>query len=492
MKRLAPTIGFAAVVFIAIAFRFFNYTNHWGLAVDQAHDALVARHMLATGAFPLLGPFSSAGPFQMGGWWYWFIALATLPFQASVMTPWIVLTLLYVLFVYLIMRFGVELFGYRYGIILGLFAAVSTGEIAQSVNLTNQSPLALTSLLATWSAVRYMRTKKSWYLFELGFFVALGASTHLQGAAMIVFILATLVVSGWPTWRGLGMLILGCSLPPMTILIYDLKNNFDNIGGMLRYYFHDQYRIPLEALGRRWTTYIGVFWPVEWARIIGGNKFVAAVLAVTAFLTAGVMFLKRKLGREMTAIFVSLALIAAMIKNTRTPLFSSYLVFLHPFVLIVSAWIVEQLFRKSKIVGVVVAVVLVGLTSRVSYIEDANATNRTIRTAEKIRTKLYRKYPGKSFALFDYKYADALYSLSTSMLLVADGRSDDNGIKIGFGTPKGTVSDDWDVFSLGKDLPVAVEFGATPAGELRRDGWIWVNPSGIYTEAVNWKTSPYK
>ena len=61
------------IVGIAFVLRFYNYNNRWGLAYDQAHDALVARYALEAGKIPLVGPFSSAGAFQTGGEWYWII-----------------------------------------------------------------------------------------------------------------------------------------------------------------------------------------------------------------------------------------------------------------------------------------------------------------------------------------------------------------------------------------------------------------------------------
>ncbi len=40
--------------------RFWNYSGRYGLAYDQAHDAIVAREAIREGKVPLVGPFSSA------------------------------------------------------------------------------------------------------------------------------------------------------------------------------------------------------------------------------------------------------------------------------------------------------------------------------------------------------------------------------------------------------------------------------------------------
>src|SRR5690348_1605926 len=88
------------ILLIAVFFRFYNFDHRYGLAYDQAHDALVARSALEQHKLPLLGPFSSAGPFVTGPEWYWFIALGTIIFPFSILTPWVVLAGLYTLFVY--------------------------------------------------------------------------------------------------------------------------------------------------------------------------------------------------------------------------------------------------------------------------------------------------------------------------------------------------------------------------------------------------------
>src|SRR6185503_15933229 len=95
-------IGVFAVILLATVLRFYNYDLRWQLAYDQAHDALIARYAVAQMQLPLLGPFSSAGAFQTGGEWYWIVMLGTILFPFTVNGPWIFMTFLYVLFVFLI------------------------------------------------------------------------------------------------------------------------------------------------------------------------------------------------------------------------------------------------------------------------------------------------------------------------------------------------------------------------------------------------------
>ena len=139
------TVSLVCFLILSFTIRFYNYENRWGLAYDQAYSALVARHAVSELKLPLVGPFSSAGPMQTGGEWYWFVMLGTVLDPDNVMSPWIFLTLTYVFFVVFIVFLGKELIDKKFGIILGILTLVSTAQIAQSVSLTNQSPLALSN-----------------------------------------------------------------------------------------------------------------------------------------------------------------------------------------------------------------------------------------------------------------------------------------------------------------------------------------------------------
>lgn len=474
------------VIILSIFLRFYNYYNHWGLAVDQAHDVLVARYILTSGKIPLLGPFSSAGPFQMSGFWYWFIALSTAVYTRMVITPWVMLTIIYVLLTYIMYLIGKEMINDKFGIIVALFTSVSTAQIAQAVNLTNQSPLAVTSACAILYAIRYMHNKKFPYAFLLGFFVSLGASIHLQGAANIFLIICVLFLSWRPKIKELLGLGFGLILPFIPVVAYDMSHHFENIGGMLQYYFVDKYQIPLEALGRRWLTYIGVFWPTEWARIIGGNMFIGGVSAVLLFVFSTINLLKRKLPKEILLLVITLSFAVILIKDTRTPLFSSYLVFLHPYILILTAWVCFELMNKNRLLGIIVILLLTAVTLKQTVDENINSSNRTSVAGKEIRNYLLIRYPGKKFSLYDNQYKTALYSLSLSLYLDADRSIDDHGIILAFNN-ENTAPEDWELLLTKKDLFSVYLVPEPYRQKLVMPEWNNVNPSGIYHEAVEWK-----
>lgn len=153
-------------------FRFFRYENRFGLAYDQAHDALVARHAVRTLQLPLLGPFSSAGPFQTSGVWYWIIMLGTSIRLNVVPSPWILLTTLYVVAIFGIGIVGKHLINSYFGLLVSFFTAISTAQIAQSTNLTNQTPIGVLSLIVIVASLAFVNKPSDLTAWWLGFIVA--------------------------------------------------------------------------------------------------------------------------------------------------------------------------------------------------------------------------------------------------------------------------------------------------------------------------------
>lgn len=484
-KHYAFVIGVGFILLLAVVLRFTNYTHRWGLAYDQAHDALVARYALREHKIPLVGPFSSAGPFQTGGQWYWFIMLATSLYPHSVITPWVFLTALSVLFVFLMIIVGKELVNQRFGLIAGLLAAVSTAQIAQSVNLTNQSPLAIVSLLALWSAIRYIRSGRPINLFWLGLFTGSAAAIHLQGATLIILVLTTLVMRR-PHLGGVAALGVGLFIPLVPILLFDIQHKFVTTQGVLAYYLRGQYTVSFEQLGRRWLTYIGIFWPKQWAHVIGGND----VLGYALIILAGASILwgefKKELPKEFRGVWISLVGMILVIRYIRTPLFASYLVFLHPFVLFFTSWVVEIFMKRRRALGIAfVAFITLGSIWK-DIPEITKAENFTAIQAAEWKGILTQKFPREKFSVFDHRYNTVNKSLAMGLYLDVEGKIDESGRKVGVAIA--TISGEFRVPILVGGLAgyQVVDLSSSDSAVLSAAKWIRVNPKDIYLATEEW------
>lgn len=474
------------IVILSFFLRFYNFENRWGLAYDQAHDAVLAQYAIEAHKIPLAGPFSSAGPFQTGGEWYWIIMAAFSLYPGTAITPWVFLSLTYVLFVYIIILVGKELVSKEFGLLVGLLAAVSTAQIAQSTNLTNQTPLAIIALFAIWAMIRHLKTKKLKYLFFLGFLVSLSSTIHLQGASLFLLPSSLLLFNGKPSAKGIGILLAGISIPLIPLLIFDVQNNFVNSRSMVQYYLYDQYRISLDVLGRRWLTYAGVFWPNVWSHVIGGNVISGYALTIGLTLTTFYLFLKKRIKKEWYVLIGSFFLSVIVIRYTRTPLFDSYIVFLHPFILLLTGWLIYLIYKIRKMLGVIVLLLILAGSINSDVSQIMNAENYTDFQVNNWRKKLYSKFPNNSFALYDYKYKTVDKSLPIVLYLNSDRKISDNGMKIGmrFATMSGEYK--YPVIVGEKTGHQILDLNSLTERELREEDWIFINPSEIYRKTEDW------
>lgn len=482
------TVSLICLLCLSFILRFYNYQNRWGLALDQAHDALIARYSLEEGKIPLVGPFSSAGPMQTGGEWYWFIMLGTVFNKSEVITPWIFLTLTYVAFVLLIALLGKELISKKFGILLGILALVSTAQIAQSSNLTNQSPLALFSLFALWSMIRYVRTKKLKFLFLLGLNVSLAISFHFQGVALITLILSTIILRR-VSLKGIFVLLIGFFIPMIPLLLFDLKNDFINSRSIIQYYLHDQYKISLDVLGRRWKTYAGVFWPNAWAHVIGGRPFVGYALLGGLGIITSYNFIKKNISKEWQIIITSFLGMVVILRYIRTPLYDSYVVFLHPFIFILTGWLIYFLYKKNKFVGIITFSIIV-FFSLIKDSEELNY-NKANYSAEETTTSvelLKKKFPDQKFSIYSYKYQWAERNFILALFLDAKNLIGDNGRRVGIVISTESAVLKFPVLLGNIPGPRIVDLNSFTSSELGKSDFANVNPKQIYYATEEWYT----
>lgn len=474
-----------SIITISIFFRFINYGDRWGLAYDQAYDAIVARYALESGKLPLLGRFSSAGPFQTGGEWYWIIMLGMGVYPSLLISPWIFITTLYILFVVFLILFSKELVNKRFAVIAGFLTAFSTAQITQSTNLTNQSPLALFSLLGIWASVRYIRKRQPIYLFILGLSVGIGSSIHMQGVALGILLILTMIISKSLHPKLLLSALAGLFIPWIPVFVVDIQNNFVNTRNIFKYYLYDQYKISLDVLGRRWLTYIGVFWPEAWSLITGGFSTFIYIFLPTGLIILVDKINKKKVSKEWATIIATFVFIVCVLRYVRTPLFDSYLVFLHPFVLIISAGFIYILGKKNSIIALfAIFIFLAGSTLR-TYKEIKNVSNTTITNVEKLEKILDATYSGK-YAIYDYKYQSSSISLPLVLSLYTHHKIDDNGLRVGLISYQEITPFDYQVLEKNLTGVNLINLNKKSHKELIGEGWVFTNPSYVYEETQDW------
>lgn len=484
IKNRLFLIAFSFVSALSIFLRFYNYSSRWALWVDQASFALLTRYAFFHHKLPLLGQFTSAGPFQAGGEWYWLLMIFQAFYPNSLLAPWVGITILYVIFVMAIMLLAKELLGKKFSIIVGLLAAVSTSQISQSVNLTNQSPLPLIALFALWFAIKYLKKKQGIYLFLLSILSGLAPTFHPQGFILISLIPITLVLSRTFSLRKMAIILFGLFLPWVPIFIADSHNHFSNTRNMITYYLHDQYRISFDVLGRRWLTYVGVFWPKEWQNIIGGNIAIGYIIPSLLIVFGAVNAYRRRISKEWYLIIFSFIAMLTMIRYARTPIYDSYLLVPHPFIFLLTGWVILNCIRVNRIFGALLLLVIVTLSFNNDIKQIVSATNKPAMQAEKNRSILIERYPNKKFTVYDYRFKTPGISQPLALYLDEKSKIDDNGKKIGV---IASLPTDISLTAIYKEGSYYIlDLSSLSDEELFVSGWESVNPSAIYRNVQEW------
>lgn len=476
------------VTLIAVILRFYNYNNRWGLAYDQAQFAIVARYALATFQLPLLGPFSSGGPFQTGGEWYWIVTLGTLLNPFSVMAPWFFITLIAVFCVPLMIYVGKELDDKIFGLVVGILTAISVSQVAQSTNLTNQTPIVIFSIISILCMVKYFKTRKTSYLFFQALVVSSASAVHIQAIALMPLVFFTFIFAGFP-WKKMPAIALGLIVPWIPVFIADSQNNFYNTINMFTYFGNSQSQTSFDVLGRRWLTFAGIFVPKSWAYIIGGYPplgYVAIVGAGIAFL---VTFLEGRLKKEWWVLALSTVAMLVIVRYTRAPLFDSFLIFLHPFILLFTAVFITFFIKKVKFIGYgLLALFIVG-SIIVGWNQIKNATNFTAQDAKAWEGVLRKKYPNDKFAIYDFALDHKAKSLPLVLYLSTHRKTNDDGRKIGvfvfYDKSKEEYVHHRTIYGQ-KGGYQMLDLSASSSAELQKAGWAPVNPSYIYNSVEKW------
>ncbi len=478
-------IGLLAVTILTIILRFYNYGQRWGIAYDQAHDALVARYATATLNFPLVAPFSSGAQFQDSGIWYWFLMVPTFLFRDHMLAPWIFTAVFSIIFVLGIYYFACELIDEKFALLIGLIAAISTSEIGQATNLTLTCLMSIVSLGALFSANRYLNTKQAKYLLFFGLFCGLSPSIHLQGVLLIVLIPIFLVVAKIKDLKSISIIAAGFIIPFLSLIIFDLQNNFVNITGLINHLLYKQYQTSYDVLGRRWLTYILNFWPTSWSTILGGNFIAACLLIISSVYVFAEEIYKKTIKPFWIVTISSFLIIAILMRYVRNPLFDSYLNFLHPFVFLICAYAIYRVFAKSRIIGCLLLLIVLTSTlirdvAEVTY--PGNVT--TLSTVKSLDSEINSKLGKKKITLYDLDYKQVGISLPLSLRLDVENRIDDAGAPIGI-----KVSDnsyyDHKIIANSSGFSI-VDLTGSSAASLVAAGWHPIDASYIYNSTENW------
>lgn len=472
------------IVLLGISLRFFDFSNRFGLAYDQARDLLVAHYALDTQILPLIGPFASAGQFVYGPQWYWILIGFVFLSPSLLLGPWILQALLYCFCIYLIIKTGEILGGRVLGIIAGILMAVSPGQIAQAVNLSSPSMVGVLSIISIFFFVRFVKKQKVWDGIFLAFFVASSINVHFQSLGLVALLIAAFILTK-KSFKRSFLFFFAFAIPFIPLIFFDLTNNFFESRNVLDYYLYGQHRIYYP---NRWLTYIFEFWPAAWARISGGEVLLGYLSFFGLFAALAISLYKKNVGKIFVGLSCVLLVNVLMLRYYKGPLFDSYLVFLHGIILLLTAWVVYKVWGYSKFFGIIFLVALIVGSLRGVYEDAWGSVNQTASRSEQVAAILIKEFPQEKFSVYEYQYRSPEVSLPIVLYLDSRGILSDKGIPIG-------VSD----FALGHAASMSahvivdsslgislIDLSASSEAKLKAAGWGRVNASDVHKSTVLW------
>ena len=476
-------ISIFLIIVLAGILRFYNYENRWGLAYDQARDVIVARESLKLFQLPLIGPFASAGQFVYGPQWFWILMVFVGIYPFSVITPWIIQTLLYVGVVGLAIIIGKDIHSKKFGLILGTLTAISTAQVSHATNLTSPSMVGILAFIAMYFFVRYIKTGFIKNAFWMTFIIATSINIHFQSIGLLVLIPISFLLDKNKSLKKFFSLALGTIIPFIPLIFFDITNNFFESRNWIDYILHGQYAIYVP---NRWLTYAGTYWPNSWAKVIGGTELLGYVVPILFSIFIIVSIFRKNLSRIMFGIILSFLSIFLMLRYYRGERIDSNLIFLHPFILIFTGWVILKMLKLNRFAGLALSLLIVIFALRNDLLQIKNADNFAAILAQEWREKLIKTFPNKKFSVYDYQYKHGHKSLPLVLFLEEQNKIDDRGLKIGLYIATTKTNFTYPAIIGQRGGYQILNFGQTSISDLSKEEWANVNTRQVHKSTVEW------
>lgn len=491
-------ISVISILFTAFILRTYNLSNRMGLGSDSVRDVIIAQIALERHELPLIGSFSSAGPFVFGPLYFWFnmIGLFLMPF--SFKTPWILMNIVGVLTVAIMMIIGYRVGGKRLCFLLGLISAFCPQFISRSTGLTQHSLVGITTSFLILFFILFYQTKKIRYAFFIGLSIGTALSMHYQALNLLIFLPVVFLIPKISVKNKILSFFLACIgfiIPSIPLIFWDAQQGFANFKNVLDYIFIGQYRI---YVANSWKIYLFKYLPDYWSNVVGGNKPVAGIIMAVTFLTFTLCAVKRKIRGEIFILGAIFGILMIIIRYYRGERFDGYMIYVAPFMFLLSGWALLTLYtflrnssylkRRGSVykyfpyfsVLVFIIILIFDLKNASQFILTTNSHELLV---TKARNAIISKYPNDTFQLYDYYWrsSDASYLLGEQ--LRENKKISKKGIPIGVlsntfpicpSIPTIYNSGGWQIISL----------ESFSSYQLQRPEWGPVNPDDVYDDLI--------
>jgi len=320
---------------------------------DQGRDVIILRNLWVKHDLPFIGPVTSVGSFFLGPLYYYlmapFLLLANYnPVGPAIATAFIGIITIPVL--YVITRSMLSASAAAITCFLYTFGAI---PIEQTRSAWNPNPMPLAGLGIVFGFYQALKTKRFHWLLLSAFSLGAALQLHYMIVFLGPFILwqIILVFRQKSLRRSLFYWFLIIILLLFPLILFELKNNFINVRGLIEYLTKNEY-----AKFNLWQNFKDLTGRSEQAigMLLGfGEAFSQTRTWVTRAILLPVIYLllrKPKLGYQTVFLWLFVSIIAISFYRGRIPPY--YLAFLFPAVFMLVGEILSKLKGKLWLINI--------------------------------------------------------------------------------------------------------------------------------------------
>ena len=499
LKKRYNLVILCALLLVGVFFAFHGYPLRYNLNDEQVREAVVGIEGARIHQAPLMGAFSSAGPFVWGPWFYYQMIIASLVIPLFY-APWIYLGLLYLGSIALLYKIGEYIQDKDLGLILATLGTFSPALIIGTTDLTFPNALTFFSLLSVLLFIKIVKGNVSyWWGFLFGLILGIGINIHFQTASLGVLPVLMLFYKKKKVIYFLSFCA-GFAFTFIPLLLFDLTNHWFDTKNILYFYMFGKNAIYVP---NRWLFYVRDFWPSYWADVIGVSKILGLIMMIASGFLVIYQLFKRKLPKPLLLVSIALLIEFIGLRYYWGERFYGYFVFLRPFVLIFTGYIFYFIYKQikhGKYICLALMLVLIAIVLPMSF-DRFKDDPFTVQINKQVKI-LENKYPNTKFSLYvcsdSYHGNDAKLPMSTVFLLERDGRFSDNGMRIGAekfrcsgkGTPTKKLALNKLMYKKGhfEEVPETSfsNFSEATPGALKKAGWNPITFRTIYDSTTRW------
>lgn len=478
---------FWLIILVAFFVRFYHFDLRWGLGNDDSRDIMIAKEALRRHELPLIGSFSSAGPFVFGPIFYWFIMVSYFLFPWVFTIPWIFTGLVGVATVAILMWCGKKIAGNNFMLLVGALAATSPQLVVRSLALGQHTFIGFTTACMILALLFFFEKKKLLFAFLAGVAIGTGINFHYQALNLLIFLFVFFFIPK-TSWRfklvSFALAGLGVMLALAPLIIWDSQQQFANLRNILDYFLIAQHRLYVP---NSWRLFIFTYVPSYWSFVVGKYSVLALITMFAVGLTFAIALVKKKLSSSLLLLLVPFGLLLFLNRFYKGERSEGYLLYFLPFILLATSYTLYFLFQKGKFlllrrifVGVLFTLLMVG---NIMSIRMIHAYQGPVASLDKVIDTLVQKYPDQKFAVYDYKASFSAQDQALSALLYKRNLIARDGMPIGFVC-----------YVKCPQLGTIVPYGGLYLADLRKEKevknnhalWVKVNPENMYDDLIGW------